>query len=130
MLPLLAGAVKRAIAGTMTPCSQSQIGHCRHLRRKGTAQVEAASVLSVVVRWRPVRTAVNGTLVARQAGIGGMGGAARSCLDRRARPVLGSHRIVGNPRSGAAVVASGPVADASALRSFDQEAVGQQSESG
>jgi hypothetical protein len=31
------------------------------------AQVEAASVLSVVVRWGPVGTAVNGTLVARPA---------------------------------------------------------------
>jgi hypothetical protein len=30
-----------------------------------TAQVEAASVLAVVVRWGPVRTAVTGTLLAR-----------------------------------------------------------------
>jgi hypothetical protein len=31
MLPLLAGAVKRAIARTMTPCSQNQIGQDRYL---------------------------------------------------------------------------------------------------
>jgi hypothetical protein len=48
-----------------TPCSQSQIGQDRYLRRQGTAQVEAVLALSVVVRWGPVRTAVNGTLVAR-----------------------------------------------------------------
>jgi hypothetical protein len=65
MLPLLAGAVKRAIAGTMTPCSQSQIGHYCHLRGWRTAQVEAELALSVAVRWGPVMTAVNGTLVAR-----------------------------------------------------------------
>ena len=51
----------------MTPCSQSQIGQVRYLRRPGTAQVEAPSWLSVIVRWRPVRTAVNGTVVARRA---------------------------------------------------------------
>jgi hypothetical protein len=48
-----------------TSCSQSQIGRDRHLRRCEAAQVEAASTLSVVVRWGPVMTAVNGTLVAR-----------------------------------------------------------------
>jgi hypothetical protein len=87
----------------LIPCLQSQIGLVRYLRRQGTAQVEPAVALSVIVRRGPARTAVNGTLVARQAGIGGMGGAIRSCLDRRARPVLGSHRLVGKPRSGAAV---------------------------
>jgi hypothetical protein len=35
-------------------------------------QVEAALVLSVAVRWGPVMTAVNGTLVARPAGEGGL----------------------------------------------------------
>jgi hypothetical protein len=50
-----------------TPCSQSQFGHCCHLRGRGTAQAEAASWLSVVVRSGPFRTAVNGTLVARPA---------------------------------------------------------------
>jgi hypothetical protein len=48
-----------------TPCLQSQIGRCCHLRGRGMAQVEAASWLSVVVCWVPVRTVVNGTLVAR-----------------------------------------------------------------
>jgi hypothetical protein len=48
-----------------TPCSQSQFGRTHHLRRCGVAQVGAAWVLSVVVRWAPIRTAVNGTLVAR-----------------------------------------------------------------
>jgi hypothetical protein len=33
-----------------TPCSQSQIGQVRYLLWQRTAQVEAASVLSVVVR--------------------------------------------------------------------------------
>jgi hypothetical protein len=56
-----------------TPCLQSQIGPVRYLRRQGTAQVEPAVALSVIVRRGPARTAVNGTLVARQAGIGGMG---------------------------------------------------------
>jgi hypothetical protein len=37
----------------------------RYLRRQGTALVETASVLSVVVRSGPVGTTVNGTLVAR-----------------------------------------------------------------
>jgi hypothetical protein len=48
-----------------TPCSQSQFGRCCHLRGRGTAQVEAASWLSVVVRSGPFRTAVNGTFAAR-----------------------------------------------------------------
>jgi hypothetical protein len=52
---------------TPTPCSQSQIGPVRHLRRSLPSQVEAAVALSMVVRWGPVRTAVNGTLVARPA---------------------------------------------------------------
>jgi hypothetical protein len=48
-----------------TPCSQSRIGRSCHLRGRRTAQVEPASWLSVVVRWGPFRTAVNGTLVAQ-----------------------------------------------------------------
>ena len=52
-------------APDLTPCSQSQIGQDRHLQRHEAAQVDAASALSVIVRWRPARTAVNGTLVAR-----------------------------------------------------------------
>jgi hypothetical protein len=48
-----------------TPCSQSQIGQDGHLRRQGRTQVEAGSRVSVVVRWGPFRTAVNGTLVAQ-----------------------------------------------------------------
>jgi hypothetical protein len=67
MLPLLAGAVKRAIAGTMTPCPQSQIGRCCYLPGWGTAQVEVELALSVAARWGPVMTAVNGTLGARPA---------------------------------------------------------------
>jgi hypothetical protein len=51
-----------------TTCLQSQIGGDHHLRRKRTAQVEATVALSVVVRWGPVRTAVNGTVVARPVG--------------------------------------------------------------
>jgi hypothetical protein len=48
-----------------TPCSQSQIGHDRHLQKCEAEQVDAASALSVVVRSGPVMTVVNGTLVAR-----------------------------------------------------------------
>jgi hypothetical protein len=50
-------------------CLQSQIGPDRDLRRHGTALVEAASALSLGVRWGPVRTAMNGTVVARPARI-------------------------------------------------------------
>jgi hypothetical protein len=62
----LAGYRKAVLCpvGTIT-CLQSQIGQDRHLQRQGTAQVTAGVVLSVGVRSRPVRTAVNGTLVAR-----------------------------------------------------------------
>ena len=55
-------------SGQVTPCSQSQIGQGRHLRRRGAAQVEVALVLSVAVRSGPVKTVVNGTLVARPTG--------------------------------------------------------------
>jgi hypothetical protein len=48
-----------------TPCLQSQFGRDRYLRGQATAQVEVAVALSVVVRWGPARTAVNGTVVAR-----------------------------------------------------------------
>ena len=48
-----------------TPCSQSQIGQDCDLRLERTVQVEEASALSMVVRWVPIKTAVNGTLVAR-----------------------------------------------------------------
>jgi hypothetical protein len=52
-------------SGQATPCSQSQIGRCDHLRGWGMAQVEDASWLSVVIRSGPAKTLVNGTLVAR-----------------------------------------------------------------
>jgi hypothetical protein len=52
-----------------TSCLQSQIGPVRHLQWLGTAQVETVVELSVTVHWRPVGTAVNGTLVARPAGM-------------------------------------------------------------
>src|SRR5919106_5847998 len=55
-----------AASATSTPCLQSQIQQDRHLRRQRTAQVEAAVALAVVVRWGPVRTGVNGTVVARR----------------------------------------------------------------
>jgi hypothetical protein len=48
-----------------TPCLQSRFGPARHLRWQGTAQVKAAVALPVIVRWGPVRTAPNGTVVAR-----------------------------------------------------------------
>jgi hypothetical protein len=51
-----------------TPCLQSQFGQDRHLRRRSGAQVEGAAGLSVVVRWKPTLTVVNGTLVARPSG--------------------------------------------------------------
>jgi hypothetical protein len=49
-----------------TPCLQSQIGPYDDLRAETTAQLKATLALSVVVRWEPVGTAVNGTLVARR----------------------------------------------------------------
>jgi hypothetical protein len=51
--------------GRATPCSQSQIGQDRYLGSWGAAQLTAVVVLSVAVRWGPVVTVVNGTLVAR-----------------------------------------------------------------
>ena len=51
-----------------TSCSQSQFGRVHHLRRQGTAQVEPTAALSVIVRWEPLVTAVNGRLVARSRG--------------------------------------------------------------
>jgi hypothetical protein len=51
----------------LTPCLQSQIEKDRDLGRGRTAQVMAAVVLSVGVRWGPAVTAVNGTLIARPA---------------------------------------------------------------
>jgi hypothetical protein len=51
-----------AYSTAATPCSQSQIEQDRYLLLQRTGQGEAASVLSVGVRWRPGRTAVNGTL--------------------------------------------------------------------
>jgi hypothetical protein len=62
----------------LTTCLPSQIGPVRYLRRQRTAQVEPSVALSVIVRRGPARTAVNGTLAARQAGIGGMGWRRRS----------------------------------------------------
>jgi hypothetical protein len=50
-----------------TPCSQSQIGQDRYLGSWAAAQFTAVVVLSVVVRSGPLRTVVNGTLMARQA---------------------------------------------------------------
>jgi hypothetical protein len=75
-----------------TPCSQSQIGQGRHLRRRGAAQVEVALVLSVAVRSGPVKTVVNGTLVARRRGRTWLkpGGDGHQ-LDRRVRPVPADH---------------------------------------
>ena len=50
-----------------TTCSQSQIGQECDLRQERTVQAEEALALSVVVRWGPVLTGVNGRLVARPA---------------------------------------------------------------
>jgi hypothetical protein len=63
--PLSGAPQARSQPQASDPCSQSQIGHERYLLWQRTAQVEAPSVLSVVVRWRPVKTDVNGTIVAR-----------------------------------------------------------------
>jgi hypothetical protein len=54
-------------SGQATPCSQSQIGQVGDLRREKTGAGEEALALSVVVRWGPAETAVNGTVVARPA---------------------------------------------------------------
>jgi hypothetical protein len=84
-----------------TPCSQSQFGLRCHLRGWRPALVERATALSVVVRWGPFRTSVNGTLVARPLR---MTPSNPSCLrfhpDRRVRPVLGHHRLAGKSPEG------------------------------
>jgi hypothetical protein len=72
-----------------TPCSQSQIEQDHDLRRQGAVQVQAAFGLSVVVRSGPVRTAVNGTLVARPHGATGRPWRRWLHLDRKGRPILG-----------------------------------------
>jgi hypothetical protein len=56
-------------------------------------------VLSVVVRWGPVMTAVNGMLVARPVRVTSIQWCCWLHLDRRVRLVLGGHRIVGKPRT-------------------------------
>jgi hypothetical protein len=48
-----------------TPCLPSQFERGLDLGNHGSPQVDATVVLSVRVRWGPVMTAVNGTLVAR-----------------------------------------------------------------
>jgi hypothetical protein len=88
-----------ATSATLTPCSQSQIGQDSHLRRHGTAQAKGPSVLSVVVRWGPFGTAVNGTLVARPAEqrCSHLAATAPSS-PRRGGPSSVTHRLVGkNP---------------------------------
>jgi hypothetical protein len=71
-------------------------------------------VLSVVVRWGPVMTAVTGTLVARPVRVTCIQWCYWLHLERRVRPVLGGHRIVGKPRTRrGSIFRSRPVADAS-----------------
>jgi hypothetical protein len=83
------------------PCSQSQIDQDRYLRKRLTTQVEGAIALSVIVRWGPLRTAVNGTPVARPLRTTPSD---PSCLrfypDCRVRPVLGDNRLVGKSLEG------------------------------
>jgi hypothetical protein len=45
---------------------QSQFGQKLYLGKQRTAQLKAAVVLSVVVRWGPAGTSVNGTIGARR----------------------------------------------------------------
>jgi hypothetical protein len=68
-----------------TPCLQSQFGRDRYLRRQGTAQAEANEALSVGVRWGPVRTGVNGTVVVieRTHAWANQYGKLRWCTERR-----------------------------------------------
>jgi hypothetical protein len=80
---------------------QSQIRPYDDLRRETTPQLETTLALSVVVRWEPVRTAVNGTLVARPVR---MTLAAPWCRrfnhERRVRLLLGDHGIVAKSPKG------------------------------
>jgi hypothetical protein len=48
-----------------TPCFQSQIGQDRYLAKRLMAQLTPTVALSMTVRWGPLGTAMNGTLVAR-----------------------------------------------------------------
>jgi hypothetical protein len=63
-------------------------------------QVEAASVLSVVVRSGPTKTAVNGTLVARPPRMTGIWLRRWLHLDRTERRVFGDHCLVGKSPEG------------------------------
>src|SRR4029453_9640716 len=94
-LPITYGPYPRA----PTPCSQSQIVQDCHLRRRGRALVECAAALSVVVRWEPVRTVVNGRLVARPGRRPTTDWRPGFHADRRVRPVPGDQRLLGKPRT-------------------------------
>jgi hypothetical protein len=82
---------QRAIGGATCGCSERPV--------------------TVTVRQIPLMTAACGTRVAPQAGTTTLApGGDGSRLVRRVKPVLGNYRLVGKPRSGAAVFASGLVA--------------------
>ena len=88
-----------------TPCLQSQIGHDRYLRGLSAMQVEAAVALSVAIPWGPVRTAVNGTVVARPARTTFVRAwQSGHQLDRRVRLAHGHTCLVGKGRRPAAQV--------------------------
>jgi hypothetical protein len=66
--------------------------------------------LSVAVRWKPVMTVVNGTLVARPASttmLRAWPGGDGSQLVRRGRSVLGDYHFVGKSPEGLAVAVWG-----------------------
>lgn len=86
-----------------TSCLQSQIGQASHLWRRGNVQVEAIPALSVIIRWGPVRTAANGTLVARLASTTLLKrGSDGRQLGRWVRPGQGDTSLVGKGRRPAA----------------------------
>jgi hypothetical protein len=89
---------------SMTTCLRS-LGQDCHLRRQGTAQIEAAMALSMIVRLGPARTAVNGTVVAQPARTTFLGAwQHRRQLDRRVRLDPSDACLVGKGRRPAAAI--------------------------
>jgi hypothetical protein len=69
--------------------------------RMGNCAGRARGALSVVIRWGPFRTSVNGTLVARPLRMTRVTRRVSGFKpNRRVRPVLGDHRLVGKSLEG------------------------------
>ena len=86
---------------SLRPLACRSFGLLPHPRSEAGTQSNGLLQVTVSVRWIPLVTAAYGTRVARPARTtmlapGGDG----SQLDRRVRPVLGDHRLVGKSPEG------------------------------